>query len=571
MAISREPLARETGGWRKKWTGKLPVALIFPNLYRLGMSNLGFQTVYGLANRNPDIVCERVFLPETGGKPLSFESGRTLRDFPLVLCSVSFEEDYLNLLKILMLGGIELLAERRRHADPFQKAGLPLIIGGGVATFINPEPLASFFDLLIIGEAEPVLPGILETLQERRQNFDRISFLRESAAEIPGCYAPQFYECEYDRNGLLTAMVPATGLPPRITKVVAPAQPVAGHSQVLTPDAEFADFFLVELGRGCSRGCRFCAAGFVYRPPRLWKPDSIRAALSARPPQARRIGLLGMEMARNEDLIALSEYLLAEECSLSFSSLRADVISPELLALLAASGLKSAAIAPDGGSERLRRVINKGITENELLDAAEALIGIGVANLKLYFMIGLPTERQEDLEELVALSLRIKEIALAMGRQRGKLSTITLSINSFVPKAWTPFQFHPMDSVASLKEKLKFIRRSLAGQANVRVQADAPDNAFLQAVLARGDRRLGSILPALLLSTKNWRQTLKDEGIDPEFYACRQRGEKELFPWEIIDHRLDRDFLWREYQRGLAGKTTSACDIESCRRCGVCK
>jgi radical SAM superfamily enzyme YgiQ (UPF0313 family) len=570
MAASRNLLARETGGWRKKWTDKLPVALIFPNLYRLGMSNLGFQLVYGLANHQPQVVCERVFLPETHGQPLSVESGRPLRDFPVILCSISFEEDYLNLLRILMLGGIEVQAERRRQADPFREAGAPLIIGGGVATFINPEPLTPFLDLLVIGEAEPVLPTILEALLGVRRKLDRPAFLRELATAVPGCYVPQLYDCEYDPDGRLVSMAAAPGLPARVRKVTGAPQPVAGHSQVLTPEAEFADLFLVELGRGCSRGCRFCAAGFVYRPPRLWDPESIKAALAARPPQVRRIGLLGMEMARSKDLIALSEYLRGEQCSLSFSSLRADVISPELLALLAASGLKTAAIAPDGGSERLRRVINKGITENDLLQAAEALIEVGVANLKLYFMIGLPTEEEEDLEELVALTLRIKEKVLAVGRRRGRLSTMTLSVNSFVPKAWTPFQFHPMDSVASLKGKLKFIRKSLAGQANLRVQAEAPDKAYLQAVLARGDRRLGAALPAVLLSEKNWRQTLKEEGINPDFYAGRQRGEQELFPWEIIDHGLDRRYLWREYQRALAGKRTSPCEIEHCRRCGVC-
>jgi radical SAM superfamily enzyme YgiQ (UPF0313 family) len=570
MTSGRDLLARETGGWRKKWSDKLPIALLFPNLYRLGMSNLGFQLVYGLANRQPEVVCERVFLPETQGQPLSIESGRPLRDFPVILCSLSFEEDYLNLLRILMLGGIEINAERRQQADPFRAAGSPLIIGGGVATFINPEPLTPFLDLLVIGEAEPVLPIILKALLGVRQKIDRPSFLRELATAVPGCYVPQFYECEYSADGRLAAMTAAPGLPARIRKVTGPPQPVAGHSQVLTPDAEFADLFLVELGRGCSRGCRFCAAGFVYRPPRLWDPETIRAALAARPPQARRIGLLGMEMARSKDLIALSEYLQNEQCSLSFSSLRADVISPELLGLLAASGLKTAAIAPDGGSERLRRVINKNITENDLLQAAEALIEVGIANLKLYFMIGLPTEEEEDLEELVALTLRIKEKVLAVGRRRGRLSMMTLSVNSFVPKAWTPFQFHPMDSVASLKGKLKFIRKGLAGQANLRVQAEAPDKAYLQAVLARGDRRLGAALPAVLLSEKNWRQTLKEEGINPDFYAGRQRGEQELFPWEIIDHGLDRRYLWREYQRALAGKQTSACEVEHCRRCGVC-
>jgi radical SAM superfamily enzyme YgiQ (UPF0313 family) len=562
--------ARETGGWRKKWTGKLPVALIFPNTYRLGMSNLGFQLVYQLANLHPEIVCERVFLASQTEPPRSVESGRSLRDFPVLLCSLSFEEDYLNLLRMLLLSGIEPLAERRQ-GDPFRTAGQPLLIGGGVATFINPEPLAPFFDLLVIGEAEPLLPAVLEAVLENRGRVDRLSFLRDLAVRLPGCYVPQLYACEYTPDGQLAAMTPHPGLPGRIRKVIGPPQPVAGHSQILTPEAEFADLFLVELGRGCSRGCRFCAAGFVYRPPRPWELETIRAALKARPPEVRRIGLLGMEMVRRQDLVALSDYLRGEECSLSFSSLRADVISPELLALLATSGLKTAAIAPDGGSERLRRVINKGISEEDVLQAAEDLVSVGIANLKLYFMIGLPTEEEEDLEELTRLTLLVKEKVLAVGRRRGWLSTITLSINGFVPKAWTPFQFHAMDKVTSLKGKLKFIRKRLAGQANIRLLAESPEKAYLQAVLARGDRRLGAALPAVVRSGKNWRQVLKEEGIDPDFYVGRLRGEHELFPWEIIDHGLDREYLWREYQRGLTARRTPACDIERCRSCGVCR
>jgi radical SAM superfamily enzyme YgiQ (UPF0313 family) len=216
-------------------------------------------------------------------------------------------------------------------------------------------------------------------------------------------------------------------------------------------------------------------------------------------------------------------------------------------------------------------VINKGLTEKDLVQAAEALVEVGIANLKVYFMIGLPTEEEEDLRELVALTLRIKEKILAVGRRRGRVSTLTLSINSFVPKAWTPFQFYGMESVTELKQKLKLIRKGLAGEANIRIQAESPERAWLQAVLARGDRRLGAALLAVVRSGKNWRQALKKEGLDPEYYANRSRGENELFPWEIIDHGLDRSYLWREYRRALEGRTTSPCEVERCRRCGVCR
>lgn len=575
MIVTRQPahpdqLAREIGGQKKKWKGRLPVALLFPNYYRLGMSNLGFQLVHSIANQHPDIVCERVFFPESTAQPLSVESGRPLKDFPIILCSVSFEQDFLNLIKMLALGGIEPLAVNRKGLSVRRSQGDPLVIAGGVATFINPEPLSPFIDLFILGEAEPVLPQILNYLVNNVEAAGRDALLEEMGKGFDGCYVPRFYSVDYNGDGTLAAMVPQAGLPPRVKRISVPPLSAAAYSRILTPDTEFADLFLTELGRGCSRGCRFCAAGFVYRPPRLWSADAILSTLGKRPPETTRIGLLGMEMAQPNDLRKIAEYLIAESCSLSFSSLRADAFSPELTKLLKESGLKSAAIAPDGGSERLRRVINKGIVEQDVLQAAEVLVQAGINNLKLYFMIGLPTETQEDLDELVSLTLKVKAKMLAIGRARGRLSNLSLSVNSFVPKAWTPFQFHPFAPLKELKEKIQFLRKQLRSIPNVKITAERPVHSFFQAVLARGDRRVGKALSALLHTSGKWRQVFKDQGVQPEFYAMRQRGEKEPFPWEIVDHGIDRQYLWAEYQRALDGKSTPMCDIARCKRCGVC-
>lgn len=563
-------LSRETGSHKKKWKGKLPVALLFPNFYRLGMSNLGFQLVYHLINANPDVVCERVFYPETSNSLLSVESSRPLRDFPVIICSVSFEQDFLNLIKMLDLGDVEPLAEKRGEVNFQRSLGDPLVIGGGVATFINPEPLAPFIDLFVVGEAEPVLPSLLDYLLNQKGSIDRESFLQALVKSFAGCYAPRFYTMEYDTDGILTGISVKKGIPSRVKKVISLSRSIAGHSQILTPDTEFSSMFLTELGRGCSRGCRFCAAGFVYRPPRLWEASAIVNALEQRPSSVDKVGLLGMEMACPEVLGEVAEYLLEKECSLSFSSLRADALSPSLVRLLGKSGLKSSAIAPDGGSERLRRVINKGIVEDDVLMATELLVKAGVSNLKLYFMIGLPTETQEDLNELVDLVFKIKEKILAIGRSKGRLSNITLSINSFVPKAWTPFQFHPFAPLKELKNKIKFLRQKLANQPNIKVMIDRPENAFFQATLARGDRRVGEVLLSMVHTEKGWRQVFKQQGICPEDYAMRQRGQDELFPWEIIDHGINRQYLWKEYQKALSGKLTSSCDVLKCKRCGVC-
>ncbi len=561
----------ETGSIKKKWKDKLPVALVFPNSYQLGMSNLGFQLIYKILNSYDEIVCERVFLP-IDSKPLSIESNRPLADFPVILFSISFELDFPNLISILDMAGLEPLAQDRPNDKKIQSTN-PLIIAGGVATFINPEPLAPFFDFFVLGEAESVLPEILTILLDKHAQLAKGSLLEDIAQKVPGCYVPAYYEPSYNDDGTFHSFSVLNGFPEKIKKIRTEEQPEAGHSAILTPNTEFSNIFLTELGRGCSRGCRFCAAGFVYRPPRLWSSDSIIKAIDLRPEGASRVGLLGMEMVNPADLENITKYLLKESCALSFSSLRADMINPQLLQLLERSALKSAAIAPDGGSERLRRVISKNITEKDIFSAAESLVRAGVKNLKLYYMIGLPTENEEDLAEMVRLIREIHERVTEIGRARGHLSDIFLSINSFVPKAWTPFQYCSFRPVKELKGKIKYIRKKLAGIANLRITVDNPEKAFFQAVMARGDRKVGRALLEISRQERNWRQVLVEENIDPGFYAMRDRERDEVFPWEIIDHGIKKSYLWKEYQMSLKSESSKGCGIAGptkCKRCGVC-
>ncbi|KPK00192.1 MAG: hypothetical protein AMJ60_02280 [Desulfobacterales bacterium SG8_35] len=575
---SREQLFHEQGAIRKKWKNRLPIALIYPNTYGLGMSNLGFQLVYQLLNQNDAVVAERVFLPEPGTKPLSLESGRPLADFPLLFFSVSFEQDYQHLILLLEMSGIPPLASERtgKNQALSSKAagGQPLVVAGGVATFMNPEPLAPFIDLFIVGEAEPILPPVLAHLLKGINGKDKMALLHEIVADLSGCYVPALYQVKYDADGVFQSNTPKegyAGVPQRIKKVIMDAPgDVAGHSTILTPLAEFSNLFMTELGRGCSRGCRFCAAGFIYRPPRLWKAQSIIDAIDSRPENSSRVGLLGMEMARADDIARIADYLASQSCSLSFSSLRADIINSSLLELLGSSNLKSAAIAPDGGSERLRQVINKGITENDVLTAAEILVRKGIRNLKLYFMVGLPTEAQPDLDEMISLIMKVKKKILTVGRARGRLSTLTLSINCFIPKPWTPFQFHPMEKVASLKQKLKLVRKKIGGEPNIRIKTESPEKAFYQGVLSRGDRRVGHALLSMVRDNCTWKQAFIKQNIHPDDYALRRRGATEPFPWEIIDHGIGRKYLWSEYRKALEGKPTIPCDTSRCKRCGVC-
>ncbi|PIE60025.1 MAG: radical SAM protein [Desulfobulbus propionicus] len=575
-------LTAEIGTVRKKWANRLPVALLYPNVYPVAISNLGFQLVYTQLNSFDELVCERFVYPQTGNTPMcSLESGRRLNNFPVVCCSVSFEEDFPRIAGMLAAGGIAPYADKRGDSV---RPGEPLVFFGGAALIVNPEPLAPFADCIIIGEAESVLDiCMVHILQQEKMRRSHI--LLQMASQIKGCYVPSLYRVTYGAEGRITAIAARTSdVPQRVEKVIVRQPSQAGHSHLLSPEAELG-MFMVELGRGCSRGCRFCAAGYIYRPPRLWNSESIINALSTRPEQVDRIGLLGMEMASAETLDDLADYLQRHKCALSFSSLRADNISEKVLSLLAGSQLKSVAIAPDGASERLRQVINKNLEKADLLDAAIRLCKAGIFHLKLYVMLGLPTETFADLDEFADMVVSMHNALLPVGRDRGRVTEITLSVNSFVPKPWTPFQYCSfgglstrkagMDktaaqSVMALKQKIQYLRKIMAPIPNVRMKVDRPERTLMQAVFSRADRRIAPLLLDIGIGRATFRQALKKHKISSWQYAVRPRSGDELMCWDIIDHGLRPGYLWMEYEKAMAGKTTSPCQTAVCRRCGIC-
>lgn len=573
-------LTTETGTIRKKWKNRLPVALLYPNAYPIAISNLGFQLVYQLLNRSEAVVCERFVYPGPGQPFRSLESSRPLTDFPLVFGSVSFEEDFPRLAGMLAAGNIEPYAvDRSVNVGP----GAPLVILGGVGVFMNPEPLAAFADIMVIGEAEPLLEQLLLFLAGY-ENRDREQLLLEVGAGLPGCYIPGQYTFVFDQTGRVCEMKHHSRLSARVAKQVQQEMSTASSSVVQSTEAELG-MYMTELGRGCSRGCRFCAAGFIYRPPRLWDEQAVLKALEMRHGNVNRIGLLGMEMANEKVLARITEYLHSNSCQLSFSSLRADRISEQLLALLADSKLKSVAIAPDGCSERLRSLINKGLKEDDLLNAAQRLVEAGIFNLKLYVMIGLPTETEADLDELIQLIKKIRERILPIGRQRGRVSQLTLSVNSFVPKPWTPFQYCSFGglareeaeadnsvhkSIMALKSKIKYLRRALHSIPNLRLKTDHPERVLQQAVFARADRRIGPVLLDIGMGTRSFKQAMKTHGLSTYDYAVRPREGSETMCWEVVDHGIRPDYLWAEYTKAMDEKMTEPCDTVICRRCGVC-
>jgi radical SAM superfamily enzyme YgiQ (UPF0313 family) len=566
-------LAHETGTVIKDWGGKIPIALVYPNRYFLGMSNLGFQTVYHRLNRLPNVVCERLFLPESedmaaassGPGPLSVESQRPMADFHIVAFSLAFENDFTNLVHLLQLGKLSLYSSRRHQREP-------LVVAGGVATFLNPEPIAPFVDVFLLGEAENSLEEFIAACQEAQDDgLSREEQLAHIAQRVSSAYVPSLFLVEYDTDGRLISFEPLIDIPKRISARPAPIEsedPIT--SIITTPHTEFSDTVLIEIGRGCGRGCRFCAAGFVYRPVRHRQGNKVVQAALDRSPRGGKIGLLSSAVSDHPDIDAICLQLRRAGTRLSVSSLRADSVTPTMLDALRQSGLQTVTLAPEAGSERLRQVINKNLTEEQILASVTAVISAGIPNLRLYFMIGLPSETEEDITAISKLVKKIKHEQLVIGRGQKRLGTITLSVSSFVPKPFTPFQWVPFCDLSVLKQRIKKLKRGLGAVANVKVHADVPRWAYIQALLSRGDRRLAPLLAILGQQNSNWSRATKEINLNPEFYVYREREREELLPWDFIDHGLSKDYLWNEYQLALAGKSTEPCDPEQCSRCGVC-
>jgi radical SAM superfamily enzyme YgiQ (UPF0313 family) len=532
--------------------GKLAVALAYPHRYATAMSNLGFQTVLRLFNEQPQTTCERVFLPDpedlevyrrTGASLLTFEGQHPLRSMDVLAFSISYENDYPHLLEMLELARIPLLRKDRGRSDP-------LVIAGGAAVFLNPEPLADFVDLFVIGEAEPILPALTEGLvQGKAEGWDRETQLKHLSA-LEGVYVPQFYEVTYRSDGTIASFEPKGDFPPRIRRVYLKDLDAAlTASVILTPHTELSSMALLELSRGCPRRCRFCAGSYTYGPYRIRRAAPLREwAQRVAPPEAR-IGLVGAALSDYPELVSFGRGLLESRCALSFSSLRVDSLSDEVADLLRDSGQRTVTLAPEAGSERMRRVIGKGFSHEEILRAASALAERGIRNLRLYFMVGLPWERDEDVEAIVELIRKIRHHLRQKTRGEKGAERIMVSVNSFVPKPATPFQWHPMEEVSGLNRKIKALQKALRREPGVSVSADLPKWAYLQNLLSRGDRRVGRILLRAHELGGNWPQTFRSMDLNPDFYVYRERREEEILPWDFIDHGISKASLWREYEK----------------------
>jgi len=578
------------GEWnmiRKDWEkADVRMAFVFPDVYEVGMSNLALRIIYGLVNTDPHFLCERAFSPwpdmeekmKEEGIPLyALESFHPLKDFDIVGFTLQYELSYSNILNALRLSDIPLRSSARTEEDPF-------ILAGGPCAY-NPEPLAPFIDFFLLGEGEEQVPVILEVIREGKTKGLSKDEILSQVAKLQGIYVPVFYDFTYNQDGTIKEMVVAPRAPKVVTKAVLQDFDSAYFPEkVIVPYTEaIHDRVMLEVMRGCTRGCRFCQAGMIYRPLRERSPENLleQAEKAIKATGYEEVSLVSLSTSDytcvNRLLEEMMDKLTSQGVSVSLPSLRLDSFDVKIAEQVQKVRKSGLTFAPEAGTQRLRDVINKGVTEEDLLKTSEAAFSAGWTSIKLYYMIGLPTETYEDLDGIVEQAAKVLEIARKAGRRNAK---VTVSASSFVPKPHTPFQWESQDSMEVLREKQEYLKKRLRDRRIKFLYHDI-EGSFLEAVLARGDRRLADLLEWVVNAGCKfdgwsehfrfdlWKQGMDELGIDPHFYANRKYDEAELLPWGHLSSGVTKEFLLEEHRKALAGEVTPDCRGK-CGHCGVC-
>ncbi|KXB85106.1 radical SAM domain protein [Veillonella dispar] len=545
------------------------VAIVYPNTYFVGMSNLGLHIIYEEINLRNDSVCERIFLPEkkeleaydkTKTPLMSVETQRPMHQFDVVAFDVTFEMDYFHIPLMLRHGRVPIMGKDRTEFDPI------VIAGGPCATF-NPEPFADFIDAFIIGEGEGIVSRVLDIIRDgKMEGLDRHAILRQ-LANISGVYVPSLYVPIYSDDGEFKGYHIVEGAPTTIKRHFEMLTS-GGETVVATNYTEFGAMYIIEVARGCGRHCRFCMAGYCFRVPRVRPLEILKEGVDRAEKLGKKVGLMGAAISDYPEVDELVTYIRSKDMRYSCASLRADSLTQAVVDGLADSGQKTITIAPETGSERLRRVINKGISEEHLQNAATLSAKSGIQHMRLYIMIGLPTETDEDIEAIVGLAERTQAHMAEVGC-KGRL---TLSINPFIPKPFTPFQWMAMDHQKTVEKKLQYIKKALQKNRRIEVLVESPKEAYIQGVLARGDRRLGAVLAACAADrgSKSFKAEMKAAGLDMDEMNYRERSFDEFLPWSHLDMGMDDGYLEMEWKRSVDEAYTPPC-VQGCKRCGVCK
>ncbi len=503
--------------------GLVSLALVFPNAYAVGMANLGFQTVYRLFNEFPGIRCERLFYDsQFPAITRTLESNRELRDFDVIAFSLSFELDLPHVLQVLVNAGITSFSSERHHREP-------LVIAGGALTFLNPAPLAPFVDAFVIGEIETIVEPLLNLLLESKKQLLSKNNKLQLLHDLPGIYVPNLF------NGT-----------DKIAKIQSDLKnQCPQYSPIVSPFSHFKNMFLIEVGRGCSRHCHFCAASFIYHPFRLFNSGQILENITTHNKATKRIGLIGAAISDDPDLEELCQQLVDEGYELGLSSFRLDKMTPAFLKILDRAKVKSITLAPEAGTERLRKVIHKNLTFDQIIRAAEAIAWSSINQIKLYFLIGLPSETWEDIQGIVSLISTLQNIFLKNKKQK----KIIVSVNTFIPKPFTPFQWAAMEEIAAIKRKRKFLQTELIKIPAVRMIEKSSKEELLQGIFSLGDHRVGLAIYEQLTNKSDWQEALKKCKVAVEEKILAAKEFEQTLPWDFIETGIKKRKLWQMWQQ----------------------